>query len=76
MAQLKEVCSSPPVRGLKSQLAVEHPSTEGPWKPHKKRYPIFQEKGEATMKWQDHNKIKSYTYWVGSSGLLFHNLKN
>ena len=51
MAEWEDTNSSAPERTPKSQLAVEHPSTEGPWKPHKKRYPIFQEKGEATMKW-------------------------
>ena len=36
MAEQKDVCSSPPVRAPKSQLAVEQPSTEGHWNPPSK----------------------------------------
>ena len=34
-----DVCSSPPARAPKSQLAVEQPSTEGHWNPPKKDTP-------------------------------------
>ena len=60
------MCSSPPGRTPKSKLAVEQPSTGGPWNlpkkiPHAQRQRSFSE----TVEGHNHDKIKSQTHWVG-----------
>ena len=44
MVELKDVCSSPPVRGPKSQLLNNHQQEDSGTQ--QKRYPTFKNKGE------------------------------
>ena len=62
MVELKDVCSSPPVRGPKSQLLNNHQQEDSGTQ--QKRYPTFKNKGEGKEEC-NHNKIKSQTpRWV------------
>ena len=70
MAEENDVRLYPPMRGPKSQQAVEQPLTGGCWNPPKNYTPkyIKSKDKEAAMRWQEghqHDKIKSHTYQVG-----------
>ena len=66
MVEQKDVCSSPPVRAPKLQIAVKQPSTGGRWNPPNKDAPRPGTRScRETAEGHSHNKSKSHIHQVG-----------
>ena len=77
MAEYKGMCSSPPVRAPKSQLAVEQPSTTGCWNlPKKKKKDTPHPK--TKMKLQKEGRRGTITIKLNPipTGWVIHKLEN
>ena len=74
MAEEKDLCSSPPVRTLKLQLAIEQPLIGGYWNPPKKDIPC--PKTKKQLQWDSRSGAITIKLNPIPTGWVSHKLKN